>query len=74
VLFSKSVWVDVLGNATALFPYTQPALFAMPIAFLMAYVMSKSDASARAKQEIEAYEDQYVRAQTGYGAAGASNH
>ncbi|MCK6412162.1 MAG: cation acetate symporter [Azonexus sp.] len=74
VLFSKSVWVDVLGNKAALFPYTQPALFAMPIAFLMAYLMSKSDASARAKQEIEAYEDQYVRAQTGYGAAGASNH
>ena len=34
VLFSKSVWVDVLGNTAALFPYTQPALFAMPIAFL----------------------------------------
>ena len=74
VLFSKSVWVDVLGNKAALFPYTQPALFAMPIAFLMAYIMSKADASARAKQEIEAYEDQYVRAQTGYGAASASNH
>ena len=34
VVFSKSVWVDVLGNAAPLFPYNQPALFAMPIAFL----------------------------------------
>ena len=74
VLFSKSVWVDVLGNAAPLFPYTQPALFAMPVAFLMAFIMSKSDSSARAKEEIEAFEDQYVRAQTGYGAASASNH
>ncbi len=74
VLFSKSVWVDVLGNAAPLFPYTQPALFAMPIAFLMAFVMSKSDSSVRAKQEIEAFDDQYVRAQTGYRAASASNH
>jgi len=74
VLFSKSVWVDVLHNAAPLFPYTQPALFAMPIAFLLAYVVSKSDSSARAKTEIEAFEDQYVRAQTGYGAASASNH
>ncbi len=74
VLFSKSVWVDVLGNKAALFPYTQPALFAMPIAFLLAYIMSKSDSSVRAGQEIEAFEDQYVRAQTGYGAATASNH
>jgi cation/acetate symporter len=74
VLFSKSVWVDVLGNKAALFPYTQPALFAMPIAFLLAYIMSKSDSSVAASQEIEAFDDQYVRAQTGYGAASASNH
>ncbi len=26
VVFSKSVWVDVLGNPAPLFPYTQPAL------------------------------------------------
>jgi len=74
VLFSKSVWVDVLGNAAPLFPYTQPALFAMPVAFLMAYIFSKTDSSVRAKAEIEAFEDQYVRAQTGYGAASAANH
>jgi len=74
VLFSKSVWVDVLGNPAALFPYTQPALFAMPIAFLLAYIFSKTDSSVRAGKEIEAFEDQYVRAQTGYGAASASNH
>ena len=74
VLFSKSVWVDVLGNKAALFPYTQPALFAMPIAFLLAYVVSKADTSAAAKAEIAAFDDQYVRAQTGYGAAAASNH
>ncbi len=74
VLFSKSVWVDVLGNKAALFPYTQPALFAMPIAFLLAYIFSKTDSSVRAGKEIEAFEDQYVRAQTGYGASGAASH
>ncbi|WP_415036074.1 cation acetate symporter [Azonexus sp.] len=74
VLFSKSVWVDVLGNAAPLFPYTQPALFAMPIAFLLAWIGSTTDSSVRAKSEIEAFDDQYVRAQTGYGAAGAAQH
>ena len=74
VVLSKSVWVDVLGNKAALFPYTQPALFAMPIAFLLAYVFSKTDSSVRAGKEIEAFEDQYVRAQTGYGASGAASH
>ena len=74
VVLSKSVWVDVIGNAAPIFPYTQPALFAMPIAFLAAFIFSKIDASARARSEIAAFEDQYVRAQTGYGAAQASAH
>lgn len=74
VVFSKSVWVDVLHNAAPLFPYTQPALFAMPLAFLLAYIFSKTDSSVRAGKEIEAFEDQYVRAQTGFGASGASSH
>ena len=74
VVLSKSVWVDVLGNASPLFPYTQPALFAMPVAFLLAYIFSKTDGSVKGKKEIEAFDDQYVRAQTGFGAAAASNH
>ncbi|MGB4914097.1 MAG: cation acetate symporter [Candidatus Dechloromonas phosphoritropha] len=74
VVLSKSVWVDVIGNKAALFPYTQPALFAMPIAFLLAYIFSKTDNSVRASKEIEAFEDQYVRAQTGFGASGAAKH
>jgi len=74
VVLSKSVWVDVLGNKAALIPYSQPALFAMPIAFLLAYIFSKSDSSARAKLEIDAFDDQYVRGQTGFGSSGASSH
>jgi cation/acetate symporter len=74
VLFSKSVWVAVLGNPKAIFPYDQPALFAMPIAFLLAVVVSKSDRTVRAANEAMAFEDQYVRAQTGYGSAAASKH
>jgi len=73
VVLSKAVWVDVLHNAAPLFPYTQPALFAMPIAFFLAYVFSVSDSSARASKERDAFEDQYVRAQTGFGASGASH-
>jgi len=74
VFLSKSVWVNVLGNARPIFPYEQPALFAMPFAFFMAFLVSKLDTSARAAGEIAAFEDQYVRAQTGYGAAAASKH
>ena len=74
VVFSKSVWEDVLGNPAPLFPYTQPALFAMPLAFLAIYVFSKLDNSAQAQAERAAFDDQYVRAQTGVGAASAAAH
>jgi cation/acetate symporter len=74
VVLSKSVWVNVFHNAAPIFPYEQPALFAMPLAFLLTVVVSKLDASARARSEIEAFEDQWVRAQTGFGASGASKH
>jgi cation/acetate symporter len=74
VIFSKAVWVTVLGNQAPLFPYEQPAIFSMPLAFLVAWVVSVLDKSPRAAKEIEAYGDQMVRAQTGLGAAGAASH
>ncbi|MFO1274548.1 MAG: cation acetate symporter [Sphaerotilus natans] len=74
VVLSKSVWVTVLGNPAPLFPYEQPALFSMPVAFLVCFIVSKLDQSVAAKKEIAAFDDQFVRAQTGYGAASASNH
>ncbi|NJO67716.1 MAG: cation acetate symporter, partial [Rhodospirillales bacterium] len=74
VIFSKAVWVTVLGHEAPLFPYEQPALFSMPLAFLAAWFFSVTDKSARAASEIAAYDDQFVRAQTGFGAAGAASH
>jgi cation/acetate symporter len=74
VVLSKAVWVTVLGNAAPVFPYEQPALFSMPLAFLAAWLVSVLDRSARAERERAAYGDQYVRAQTGLGAASASSH
>jgi cation/acetate symporter len=74
VVFSKAVWVTVLGNEAPLFPYEQPAIFSMPLAFLVAWVVSVLDKSPRAAREIEAYNDQLVRAQTSFGSAGAASH
>ncbi|MFK0090346.1 cation acetate symporter [Pseudomonas sp. NPDC090755] len=74
VVFSKLVWVDVLHFAEPLFPYTQPALFSMPLAFLVAYAVSRLDRTVRAKAEREAFADQFVRGQTGLGASGAVDH
>ncbi|HRY19620.1 MAG TPA: cation acetate symporter, partial [Candidatus Competibacteraceae bacterium] len=66
--------VSVLGNKEPIFPYEQPAIFSMPLAFFMAWLGSVTDSSVRAAREKEAFEDQYVRAQTGFGSAGAAAH
>jgi cation/acetate symporter len=74
VILSPAVWVAVLGNAQAIYPYDHPALFSMPLAFIVIVLVSKLDNSARAAREREAFDDQFVRAQTGLGAASASSH
>jgi cation/acetate symporter len=68
------VWVVVLGNKAPIFPYEQPALFSMPLAFFFTWLFSVTDKSARARKEIAGFRDQYIRAQTGIGAAAASAH
>ncbi|MFW3899178.1 cation acetate symporter [Pseudomonas bharatica] len=74
VILSPVVWIAVLGNAQAIYPYDHPALFSMPLAFLVTVVVSLLDNSARAARERESFDDQFVRAQTGLGAAAASSH
>jgi len=74
VVLSKAVWVTVLGKAAPIFPYEHPALFSMPLAFVVTWLFSVTDRSARAASERAAFEDQYIRAQTGIGAAAAAQH
>lgn len=71
---SKSVWVDVLGNKVALFPYTSPALFSMTAGFVGVWLFSITDNSERARIDRAGYEAQKVRSETGIGASGASGH
>ena len=74
VVLSKAVWVDILGYKTAIYPYGNPAIFSVTIAFLGIWVFSLMDNSEDAKKEHAAYEHQFIRSQTGIGAEGASSH
>ncbi|MGU3467731.1 cation acetate symporter [Methylobacterium sp. C33D] len=74
VVLSKAVWVTTFGHPAALFPYDNPALFSMPLAFATIWVVSLMDKSRRAQRERAAFEAQYVRSETGIGAAGAHAH
>jgi len=66
--------VQILGNAEAIFPYKYPALFSVVVAFVGIWFFSITDKSESAKEEMEAFEAQYIRSQTGIGAEGASEH
>lgn len=73
---SPAIWVNVLGHpaGSAWFPYTSPALFTMPAAFFICWLVSTLDRTKTAMRERAAFEAQYVRSQTGIGATGASAH
>jgi cation/acetate symporter len=73
-ILSKSVWVDVLHNAKAIFPYQSPALFSMIAGFAGIWLFSILDRSPRAAIDRAGYEAQELRSETGIGAATASAH
>jgi cation/acetate symporter len=73
---SPTVWEAALGHApgTALFPYSSPALFSMPIAFITIWLVSILDKSPQAEKDRAGYLAQSVRSETGIGADGVSGH
>ncbi len=65
VLLSPTVWVNVLGNEVAIFPYAYPTLFSVAAAFAVTIVVSMMDKSARGDIDRAAYSAQVVRSELG---------
>lgn len=65
VVLSPTVWVGVLGHDQAIFPYDNPALFSMPLAFIVSCVVSLMDRSERAALDRSGFEQQVVRSELG---------
>jgi cation/acetate symporter len=76
VIVSPQVWEATLGHpkGSALFPYDNPALFSMSIAFIGIWLFSITDRSTSGAAERAAFPAQYVRSETGIGSAGAVGH
>ena len=74
VILSPSIWVKSFGFSEAIFPYDHPALFWMPLSFILIYIISKLDNSKRAKKDKEGFEAQDFRAQSGVGVSEAVAH
>ncbi len=74
IVLGPTVWVSVLHHEKAIFPYGNPAIFSIPAAFIVGWLVSILDNSEQAKKDREGFESQYVRSMTGIGAADASDH
>lgn len=76
IVLGPAVWVDVLHHAkgSELFPYKNPALFSMTLAFVTTWFFSVTDQSVQADQEKSLFLPQFIRSMTGIGAVAASKH
>ena len=67
VVLSPGVWTATFKLGSAPFPYDNPALFSVPLAFAISWIVSRLDRSAEASAVRVAFEAQRVRAQIGFG-------
>ncbi|MCP9758030.1 cation acetate symporter [Aquitalea sp. S1-19] len=74
IILGPAVWVDVMKHEAAVFPYKNPAIFSMTLAFFFTWLFSVTDSSKQAAEEKARFGAQFVRAMTGIGASGASKH
>ena len=65
IVLSPTVWVNVLGYETAVYPYAYPTLFSVTAAFVVTIVVSLTDRSARASIDRAGYDAQVLRSELG---------
>jgi cation/acetate symporter len=74
IVMGPKVWVSVIGNSEALFPYDYPALFTLPLALSVMIVVSYLDKSEGTKQDQEYFDKQLVTVELGTSVAKAVKH
>jgi cation/acetate symporter len=65
IFLSPTVWVDLLGNNSPVFPLKNPALVSMPAAFIAGYIGSVLSHDPEA---LTKFEEEKVRTHLGIGA------
>jgi cation/acetate symporter len=76
VVLGPTVWEKVLMHeaGSAPFPYDNPAMSSMAVAFVGIWLFSILDRGQTARNASAPFESQYIRSETGLGASGASAH
>lgn len=50
-VLGPAIWIKVLGNAVAIFPWDPPTIVTLPLAFAVSWVVSVLDTSAQSSQD-----------------------
>jgi len=74
MILGPTIWVQVLGHATPVYPYEYPALFSMIVAFVGTWFFSVTDHSPQGAQERGRFRAQFIRSQTGVGISQGKAH
>lgn len=74
MILGPTIWVQVLGHATPVYPYEYPALFSMAAAFIGTWLFSITDHSEQGAQERARFRGQFIRSQTGVGISQGKAH
>jgi SSS sodium solute transporter superfamily len=64
MILGPTIWVQVLGHATPVYPYEYPALFSMAAAFIGTWLFSITDHSRQGAEERAKFRGQFIRSQT----------
>jgi len=67
MILGPTIWVQILGHESAIFPYEYPALFSIAVAFIGIWFFSATDNSPEGNLEREKFRAQFIRSQTGLG-------
>ncbi|RPE04693.1 cation/acetate symporter ActP [Candidatus Pantoea deserta] len=74
MILGPTIWVQVLGHASPVYPYEYPALFSMIVAFVGTWFFSITDHSPQGAQERGRFRAQFIRSQTGIGISQGKAH
>lgn len=65
IVLGPAIWVDILGHDQPLFPYAYPAIFSMPAAFFLMWLVSVLDNSPTAHADRSKHDELFIKIYTG---------
>ena len=65
IILGPAIWVNILGHEKPVFPYAYPAVFSMPAAFIMMWIVSVLDNSRTAESDRNKHDEMLIKIYTG---------